>query len=106
MTQVEKCPDPFPIPRFKADTEEQLQNCRFGDPDRRYIVRVLATMLCTYVQRPSSHDCEIVAKSLVCKHPFLKEYVRLIVKKFCRNFFVYTRTGILEAVFNHQVSEP
>ena len=39
------------------------------------IVQVLATMLWTYVQKPSSRDCEIVAKSLVCKYPFLKEHV-------------------------------
>lgn len=37
-------------------------------------------MLCTYVQSPSTKDCEIVAKSLVAVHPFLKQAV---------NFFVY-----------------
>ena len=60
---------------FRVDTEENLKDKKLGDDDRKYIVRVLATVLCTYVQRPSIRDCEIVAKSLVAKYAFLKEHV-------------------------------
>ena len=60
---------------FRVDTEDNLKGKRLGDDDRKYIIRVLATVLCTYVQRPSMRDCEVVAKSLVAKYTFLKEHV-------------------------------
>lgn len=36
-------------------------------------MQTLATMLMTYVQRPSLNDCGIVAKSLLQTYPFLKD---------------------------------
>ena len=68
-------PDPFPIPIFRRGTEEALKNKKFDLDDRRYMVRVLATMLLTYVQHASMRDCEVVAKSLIRKYPFLGDFV-------------------------------
>ena len=70
-------PDPFPIPMFKIDVEKSLCEKKLCADDRKYIVRVLATVLLTHVQRPSKRQCEVVAKSLLNKFPFLKEYVSL-----------------------------
>ena len=70
-------PDPFPIPMFKMDVEQSLSEKKLCADDRKYIVRVLATVLLTHVQRPSKRQCEVVAKSVVRKFPFLKEYVSI-----------------------------
>ena len=43
-------PDPFLIPIFSEATAANLSNKRVARDDRKYIVRVLATMLCSYVQ--------------------------------------------------------
>ena len=51
----------------------------FDSSDRTYIVRTLATILLTYVSRPSMTDCEKVARSLVLKYSFLKEHVSITV---------------------------
>lgn len=72
---IHQVPEPFPIPVFRESTETNLSNKRLSNDDRKYMVRVLATMLTTYVQRPTMKDCEIVAKSLLCKFGFLKESV-------------------------------
>ena len=77
---MQKTPNPFPIPMFRVDTQKNLKDKKLGDDDRKYIIRVLATMLCTYVQRPSMRDCEIVAKSLVARFSFLKEHVSYILR--------------------------
>lgn len=74
-----KVPDPFPIPTFRKLTEINFQAKKLADDDRKYVVRTLATMLCTYVQSPSTADCELVARSLVATHPFLKQHVRTFV---------------------------
>lgn len=69
-------PDPFPVPMFKEDVEEALAKRKLSDDNRKYMCRVLATVLQTHVQRPSSvSNCEVVGKALVRKFPFLKEYV-------------------------------
>ena len=60
---------------FKQDVEESLEKRRLTNDDRKFMCRVLATVLQTHVQRPSVAQCEIVAKALVRKFPFLKEYV-------------------------------
>ena len=39
------------------------------------MVRVLGTVLCTYVQRPTMKNCRTVTASLVRKYAFLKEAV-------------------------------
>lgn len=43
------------------------------DSDRKYVVQTLATMLMTYMQKPSMKHCGIVAKVLIAKFPFLKD---------------------------------
>ena len=65
-------PSPFPIPKFRRNTEENLGNEVLTECDRKYIVQTLSTMLMTHVQRPSLHECGIVAQSLVGKFSFLK----------------------------------
>lgn len=68
-------PNPFPISMFRGSTEDNLANKRLGEDDRKYMVRVLATMLCTYVQHPTMKNCAVVAESLLRKYSFLKESV-------------------------------
>lgn len=60
---------------FKMDVEKSMSEKKLCADDRKYIVRVLATVLLTHIQRPSKRHCEVVAKSLIRKFPFLKEYV-------------------------------
>ena len=60
---------------LKADVERSLSKKKLCADDRMYIVRVLATVLLTHVQKPTKRQCEVVAKALVRKFPFLKEYV-------------------------------
>jgi len=60
---------------FKEEVETSLSHRKLCDDDRKYVVRVLATVLLTHIQRPSMRHCEVVAKALVRKFPFLKEYV-------------------------------
>ena len=43
------------------------------DSDRKYIVQTLATVLMTYVPRPSLDCCSTAAKSLITKYPVLKD---------------------------------
>ena len=55
-----------------------LTNKKLCEDDRKYMVHVLATVLLTHVQKPSTRHCEAVGKALVRKFPFLKEYVRIL----------------------------
>ncbi|ORU95102.1 MAG: hypothetical protein A6F71_10580 [Cycloclasticus sp. symbiont of Poecilosclerida sp. M] len=64
---------------FRDSTEQNLGKKRLGEDDRKYIVRVLATMLCAYVQHPTMKNCAIVAESLLRKYSFLKESVSLFL---------------------------
>lgn len=64
-------PSPFPVPSFRSVTEANLANDILTDSDRKYIVQTLATMLMTYVQRPSLSDCLVVSKALHGKFKFL-----------------------------------
>ena len=66
-------PDKFPIPQFRAATEKCLREKVLTDKDRKYVVQTMATMLMTYVSRPSMKDCNVVALSLVKKFPFLRD---------------------------------
>ena len=68
-------PDPFPIPTFRERTEANLSQRKLADDDRKYMVRVLGTLLCTFVQRTTMKNCRTVAASLVRKQAFLKESV-------------------------------
>ncbi len=66
-------PIPFPIPKFRASTEENLRKSHRIDTDRKYMVQTLGTMLMTYIQKPSLNHCRIIAKVLISKYPFLKD---------------------------------
>ncbi len=66
-------PRRFPIPRFRPNTQHNFDNNLLIDSDRKYVVQTLATMLMTYVQKPSLEHCDIVACTLVDKYPFLKD---------------------------------
>ena len=46
-------PDPFPVPDFRTQTEENLANELLTQSDRKYIFQTLATLLMTYIPRPS-----------------------------------------------------
>ena len=81
-----KVPDPFPIPTFRKSTESNFHAKKLADDNRKYVVRTLATMLCTYVQRLSTADCELVARFLVATHPFLKQPVRLVICSYVIEF--------------------
>ena len=45
---------------------------RLANDGRKYMVRVLETMLCSYIQRPSMSHCKNVAQSLVQKYGFFE----------------------------------
>ena len=64
---------------FCTSTEENLKNKRLGEDDRKYIVSVLATILCSFIPNPSMKDCAVVAESLLRKFSFLKESVSLLL---------------------------
>lgn len=78
-----------------------------ADDDRKYIVRVLATMLCTHMQRPGMKHCAIVAESLLRKHNFLKESVSCLVSVFFCVIIVFIILFIefVEAVYIYEVPE-
>uniref|UniRef100_A0A1X7SLK8 Uncharacterized protein n=1 Tax=Amphimedon queenslandica TaxID=400682 RepID=A0A1X7SLK8_AMPQE len=76
---IDKVPDPFPIPQFCDETQKNLDIGKFTEQDKNYMVRTLATMLCTFVTRPKTADCEIPAKALVAKYPFLKSVVSFVI---------------------------
>ena len=60
---------------FRDSTEENLAKEIYYPDDRKYIVRLLGTMILTTGSRATTNDCDQVAKALVRKFPFLKEYV-------------------------------
>lgn len=72
-------PEPFPIPQFCDETQKNLDIGKFTEQDKNYMVRTFATMLCTFVTRPRTVDCEIPARALVTKYPFLKSVVSFVI---------------------------
>lgn len=59
-----KLPDPFPIPLFRKSTMDALEQKKYTTDDRKYMIRVLSTMMLTYVQRATMNDCACVCKAL------------------------------------------
>ena len=57
-------PDPFPIPTFRERTEANLSQRKLADDDRKYMVRVLGTLLCTFVQE--LQDCSGISCMQAC----------------------------------------
>lgn len=94
MTVRFQIPNPFPIPE---STENSLSIKRLTGGDRKYIVRVLATMLSTYMQKITTTHCANVANSLLRKYSFLKESVGgpvfcvylLVHAEFMGKFYLY-----------------
>ena len=68
---------------LRESTEENLKNKIFYPDDRKFIVRVLATMMLATGSRATTSDCDRVAKALVRKFPFLKEYVSSYKGVYC-----------------------
>ena len=64
-------PSPFPVPSFRSVTETNLADDVLTDSDRKYMVQTLATMLMSYVKRPSLSDCLVISKALHRKFNFL-----------------------------------
>ena len=62
----------FPVPLFRRTTEEHLANKIIYPDDRRYMVRVLGTMILSHVSKASTIHCERVGNALVQKFPFFK----------------------------------
>ena len=73
IIQVTTIPNPFPIPKFRIATENNLAKKILLDTDRKYMVQTLTTMMMSYKQAPAMSDCSIVAKSLIGEYPFLKD---------------------------------
>ena len=61
------------MPKFRPSTEENFGRCCLTDTDRKYVVQTMATMLMTYIQKPSLHYCGVVARALTEKYDFLKD---------------------------------
>ena len=74
--RVETLPKPFPIPTFRASTEEKLSQGSLSDSDRKYVVQTLATMLMSYISNPSLKHCGEVGKALIGKIQFFERWWR------------------------------
>ena len=70
---MKNVPDRFPIPKFRPATDKCLEKKVLTEKDRKYIVRTLSTILMTYVQKPTIHDCDVAATSLVARWSFLAD---------------------------------
>lgn len=101
-------PKPFPIPKFRSDTEDNFGEKKLTGTDRKYVVQTLATMLMTYVQKPSLDHCGKVAKALVDKYRFIKDgegdgEVHVIymgkLKSLCTCWEIYISTFIWNCLF-------
>ena len=66
-------PNPFPVPKFRHNTEKLFEDKILTDSDRKYVVQTMATVMMTYTQKPSLYQCSIVAKALISKYSFLKD---------------------------------
>ena len=67
------------------------------------MVRVLATVILSYTSRARVFDCEHIAKALVQKFPFLKEYVSYIL--FLCNKLLIIQLGVLGNIYLCEISE-
>ena len=64
---------PFPIPKFRSETDDNLREKVLTDKGCKDMVQTLATILMTYDQRPSLAQCGVVARSLVETYTFLRD---------------------------------
>ena len=70
---MDALPDPFPTSKFRPETTENFSNKILLDRDRKYVVQTLATMLMTFVSKPSLTQCGKVAETLVSRYDFLRD---------------------------------
>lgn len=70
----------IPIPVFRDIMQTNLDAGKYTEEDRLYMVRTVATMLCAFTTKPRVIDCEIPARALIEKYPFLKR----VVSKLCK----------------------
>ena len=75
MQVTNKLPEPFPIPLFRKVTMDALAQKRYTTDDRKYMIRVLSTMILTHIEKSTMSDCANVSKALTLKYPFLGDYV-------------------------------
>ena len=68
------------------------------------MVRVLATMILSHTSKASVLDCEHVAKALIKKFLFLKEYVSYIISLLQITYYS-TKLGVLGNIYLCEVSE-
>ena len=92
-------PNPFPVPTFRRSTEANLESKVLTESDQKYVVQTLATMLMSYVQRPSLKLCLVVSRALHEKFRFLGDE-SFEVKFNVSLFYIYTAIFI-EALFIH-----
>ena len=71
-------PDPFPIPLFRKSTMDSLEQKKYTTDDRKYMIRVLSTMILTHVEKATMNDCAQVSKALTRRYPFLGDYVSVV----------------------------
>ena len=96
-------PNPYPVPIFRSSTEVNLGKDLLIDPDRKYMVQTLATMLMSYVQRPSLKDCLVVAKALHAKFTFLGDEsseVKLLILLFICTYSLPPPPPPIQTVFS------
>lgn len=70
-----RLPRPFPVPMFRAQTTTNFSHKKLTDTDRKCVIQTLATMLMTYIPKPSLDNCGDVAKALIRRYPFLNDGV-------------------------------
>ena len=92
-------PDPFPIPLFRKSTIDSLEQKKYTTDDRKYMVRVLSTMILTHVQRATMNDCAQVSKALTRKYPFLGDYVSVICVCLCVRLLTVKHTTVDREIF-------
>ena len=56
---------------FQVETEARLKKKSYTQADRKYMVQTLATMMMSYVQKPTIHNCQAVSEDLHKKYRFL-----------------------------------
>ncbi len=94
-------------------TQANLENEILTDG---YVVQTLATVLMTYIQKPSLDNCRDVAKSLLSAYPFLKDEsvddggddgeVCVHFSRFLSLFTFYTAFMEMVRVLPHSKSQP
>ena len=108
---------PFPIPSFRSSTENNLAKGLLIDIAVNIMVQTLATMLMTFVPKPSLRHCQVVSQSLHGKFSFLGDessevnyFVYLKYHNYfylCQNswkWFIYTRTQNVNRNHNRSTS--